>query len=99
VKDRYKRRTWSWLGQALLTGIILAGAALVSQRREGLYLGLILAWATPVLLFLWYVITGSKIPSAISKRYQECCISVHRWFTFEQYPLTDYAPNRLPMDC
>ena len=69
AQDRFKWRTWCWVGQATLAGIILVGAKLVSQKKEGLYMGLILVWATPVLLFLWYVFWK---PCSCSGRLKEC---------------------------
>lgn len=42
-----------------MAAIIIAGYMMVLQGRKGLYLGLILVWALPFALLLWYV--SSKI--------------------------------------
>ena len=42
-----------WLGQAILSFVIVIGVILVSRGGQGLYMGLILAWAVPFMLILW----------------------------------------------
>jgi 15-cis-phytoene synthase / lycopene beta-cyclase len=44
-----------WLGNVVGLGIIISGAFLVINRGKGLYMGLILLWALPFVLLLWYV--------------------------------------------
>lgn len=34
---------------------ILAGIGMIARSGEGLYMGLILVWAGPFVLLLWYV--------------------------------------------
>ena len=46
---------WRLLGQTALLAGIIGGSSLVYHRGEGLYMGLILIWALPFLLFLWFV--------------------------------------------
>lgn len=48
-------RLWRWLGITLILGIILVGTSMVMQKGPGLYMGLILVWAGPFVLLLWYV--------------------------------------------
>lgn len=50
------RLLWLWapLGQGLLVATILAGLSMIVAKGEGLYMGLILAWAGPFVLLLWY---------------------------------------------
>ena len=45
--------SWRLTGQAILGGAVAAGAYLLMFGNEGVYLGLILVWAGPVLLLLW----------------------------------------------
>lgn len=49
------RRLWLWgpLGQGLLVGALLAGLSMIVAKGDGLYMGLILAWASPFVLLLW----------------------------------------------
>lgn len=98
TQDRFKWRTWCWVGQAVLAGVILIGAKLVSQKGEGLYMGLILVWATPVLLFLWYVL--GVILSAFQdiEEKQEHRVSIPHWPASDQYSPTDCDSNGLPLD-
>ena len=55
-----------WLGQAILLTGIGWGAKLVNDRREGFYLGLILVWAGPFVLFLWYGNSSHVATTAIA---------------------------------
>ncbi|KAF3918074.1 hypothetical protein ABW21_db0206340 [Orbilia brochopaga] len=48
-----KMRRISILGGVTLTSLIAVGAGLVQKGGHGTYLGLILVWAGPVLLYLW----------------------------------------------
>jgi 15-cis-phytoene synthase / lycopene beta-cyclase len=56
-KDTYARiftyKTIGRLGQFILATTFVVSIATVVKGGTGLYLGLILAWATPVLLLLW----------------------------------------------
>lgn len=38
-----------------MAAMILAGYMMVLQGKKGLYMGLILIWAVPFALLLWYV--------------------------------------------
>lgn len=98
AQDRFKWRTWCWVGQAILTGIILVGAELVSQGSEGLYMGLILVWATPVLLFLWYVLLGAISMLQDAKGKQEHRVSIPYRPASDLHSPPDRASNRLPLD-
>lgn len=42
------------VGQMVLIGIMTWGARLVGSGGEGMYMGLIIVWAGPFLLLLWY---------------------------------------------
>ncbi|KAH7251170.1 Squalene/phytoene synthase-domain-containing protein [Fusarium tricinctum] len=51
-----KKTTWGKIaGQVLFASAIIFGAVSVSHGGEGMYLGLILIWACPFLLFLWTI--------------------------------------------
>lgn len=50
---------WRRLGSLSMAAIFIAGYMMVLQGRNGLYMGLILIWAVPFALLLWYV--SSKI--------------------------------------
>ena len=50
---RPSQRNWAWVVSIILVLAIVIGAVLVSQRGEGLYLGLILIWAGPFIVLLW----------------------------------------------
>ena len=45
---------WRTLGQLLLLVAIAIGGQMVGRRGEGLYMGLIVIWAGPFVLLLWY---------------------------------------------
>ncbi|KAJ6262054.1 hypothetical protein Dda_2857 [Drechslerella dactyloides] len=54
VGNEYKRARRSFIsGGVLLVFLIAVGARLVHEGGNGTYLGLILVWAGPVILFLW----------------------------------------------
>ena len=55
LNDGRRLRLWRWLGITLITALIVAGINLVLQKNEGLYLGLIIVWAGPFVLLLWYL--------------------------------------------
>ena len=42
------------LGMLALGALTAAGAIMVKSGGEGMYMGLILVWASPFMLFLWY---------------------------------------------
>lgn len=46
---------WRWLGIIAIIVFILSGVAMILHNQKGLYMGLILAWAGPFVLLLWYV--------------------------------------------
>ena len=43
-----------WIGILAIFACILAGIRLIMKGGEGLYMGLILVWAGPFVLLLWY---------------------------------------------
>ena len=43
-----------WIGILAILACILAGIGLIMKGGEGLYMGLILVWAGPFVLLLWY---------------------------------------------
>lgn len=53
IYDGRRLRLWRWLGTMALIAIFLVGVVLVQRRAEGLYMGLILVWASPFVLLLW----------------------------------------------
>ena len=54
-RGRSQRETLRWLGTGAIAASILCGVLLISQGSHGLYLGLIITWAGPFVLLLWYV--------------------------------------------
>jgi len=57
LNDGKRLRMWKWLGILAIVAVILSGTAMIMQNGEGLYMGLILAWAGPFVLLLWYAET------------------------------------------
>lgn len=57
LRDSGRLRIWRWLGTVAIVTGILAGVMLIAKGKAGLYMGLILAWAGPFILLLWYVTT------------------------------------------
>ncbi len=55
-----RARIWRWLGTVAIVAGILAGAMLVMKGGKGFYMGLILAWAGPFILLLWYEIINKQ---------------------------------------
>ena len=53
IYDGRRLRLWRWLGTMALIAIFVIGVVLVQRRAEGLYMGLILVWASPFVLLLW----------------------------------------------
>lgn len=53
---RDQGRTWIrlWLGIVLIAVGIITGAMLMLKGGRGLYIGLIVVWAGPFILLLWY---------------------------------------------
>lgn len=45
---------WRWLGIITIVAAIFFGIVLLVRDGEGLYLGLIVVWAGPFVLLLWY---------------------------------------------
>ena len=54
LHDSKRIRQWRYAGASVILSSILAGATMIARGGKGLYLGLILAWAGPFILFLWY---------------------------------------------
>ena len=54
LNDGSRLRLWRWIGIFALIAGILAGVKMISNRAEALYLGLIIVWAGPFVLLLWY---------------------------------------------
>ena len=50
-----KWRRLQWLGQIVLGTIIASSLYAIQRGGEAMYMGLILIWAGPFLLLLWYV--------------------------------------------
>lgn len=46
-----------------MASVIIIGALMVVARGKGLYMGLILTWAVPIVLMLWYVSKLSWVPN------------------------------------
>lgn len=76
VHDGRRLRLWRWLGNVIMAALIITGAWMVVAKDKGLYMGLILVWAVPVALMLWYVPNplGPRIHSDVT---QESCVPVH----------------------
>lgn len=47
-------RTWRWIGTGVIILSIIAGISAILQGGKGLYMGLIITWAGPFILLLWY---------------------------------------------
>ena len=43
-----------WIGISVIAACIFAGIVMIIKSGEGLYMGLILVWAGPFVLLLWY---------------------------------------------
>ena len=54
LSDGSRLRQWRWSGILGITACIFWGCQMVMGNREGLYMGLILVWAGPFVLLLWY---------------------------------------------
>ena len=54
LNDGRRLRQWRWLGIITILAGICQGVRLVLKDGEGLYMGLILVWASPFILMLWY---------------------------------------------
>lgn len=61
-------------------------------------MGLILVWATPVLLFLWYVLVGNMAAFQGTEEKQEHRVSIPYWPSSYQHFPTDRASNGLSLD-
>jgi len=57
LNDGRRLRMWRWLGTLSIVAVILCGTAFCVQKGKGFYLGLILVWAGPFVLLLWYART------------------------------------------
>ena len=53
--ERTQMERMRWFGTAVIVAYILYGVSLVSKGGNGLYMGLIISWAGPFVLLLWYV--------------------------------------------
>ena len=53
IYDGRRLRLWRWLGTMAFMAIFIIGVVLVQRRAEGLYMGLILVWASPFVMLLW----------------------------------------------
>lgn len=49
-----------------MAAMIIAGYIMVLQGRSGLYMGLILVWAVPFALLLWYVSSKIGVLNSVS---------------------------------
>lgn len=47
-------RYYKWAGQLVLSLSIAFGVTLIERGGAGVYMGLIIVWACPFLLLLWY---------------------------------------------
>ena len=75
-----------------MVAMIIAGYLMVLQGRKGLYMGLILVWAVPFALLLWYVSSNIGVFNP--------CLMNHRNLAYQfiiQLPLTGtLLPIALP---
>lgn len=53
--DGKRLRLGRWVGNAVGVVLLVSGARMVVDQGKGLYMGLILLWAIPFVLLLWYV--------------------------------------------
>ncbi len=92
-------RYYKWAGQLALSLSIVLGVALIRRGGVGVYMGLILIWACPFLLLLWYGLRTSRLLPGMTDRKQEPCIPVHRWPSqLEHHPAHPRA-DIVPLDC
>ena len=54
LNDRRHLGLKRWVGISAIVACIFAGIALIIKSGEGLYMGLIIVWAGPFVLLLWY---------------------------------------------
>lgn len=57
--DGKRLRLWRGVGTFIMSFLTAGGAVMASSRGKGLYMGLILVWALPFALVLWYVYLSS----------------------------------------
>lgn len=83
---------WRRLGSLSMAAMIIAGYIMVLQGRNALYMGLILVWAVPFALLLWYVLGNMGV--------YHLCLMNHRNLAYQfiiQLPLTGtLLPIALP---
>ncbi len=60
-------RQWRLFGTGAFIVGILAGVNMIISGRRGLYMGLILVWAGPFILLLWYVPDDIKYRSTLTE--------------------------------
>ncbi|KAL9639542.1 MAG: hypothetical protein Q9164_000859 [Protoblastenia rupestris] len=53
LHDSRRLRQWRWIGIIVIVSVTLVGASMIGKGGEGLYMGLILVWASPFVLLLW----------------------------------------------
>lgn len=103
-------RTALFSGSACYLGATLAGVALLlSGWEQGLYLGLILAWAAPMLLLMWLYagpfiwryrrpfLLGVTVPTLYLWSADRIAIGLGIWDISNQYSL-DFDPFGLPFE-
>lgn len=54
LQDGQLLRLWRWLGSLILATGVVFSVFMISNGQKGLYMGLILGWALPFALVLWY---------------------------------------------
>ena len=68
------------------------------KSGEGLYMGLILVWAGPFVLLLWYDLMILSSHSAANVL-QESCISIYHGIALFKHSSTHPLTYSLPLDC
>ena len=67
LHDSRRMRQWRLFGTGAFIVGILAGVNMIISGRRGLYMGLILVWAGPFILLLWYVPDDIKYRSTLTE--------------------------------
>ena len=60
LHDGRRLRIWRWTGTLAILAGTAVGVSMIARRGEGLYMGLILVWAGPFILMLWYACPASS---------------------------------------
>lgn len=91
-------RYYKLAGQVVLGICIRTGLKMVGRGKEEMYMGMIIVWAGPFLLLLWYASLWCW-PHMRANKKQESCISVSHWAALDEHCTAHCAAYVVPMDC